>query len=203
MLINSIYNYYLCWSILTVAIKGGLRKSAKEVLEHTDDIKKELDNLVIEENNVKRRLTQAEKADVIEHLDEVAERKKQIIPNGGITKGFSIINPKVMKYWMNFLEKKGVKFEIGTEKAKKILKEERALGIHQRKFINPETNEFEQTIYLYENPSTSTFLEECYHAVQAIEGLPKYIEPIYINGKIYENVDAWEYLAKKKNPWRS
>lgn len=183
---------------LTAVIKGGLRKSAKEVLEHTDDVKKELDNLVIEENNVKRKLTQAEKDEVIKHFDEVAERKKQIIPNGGLTKGFSIINPKVMKYWMNFLEKKGVKFEIGTEKAKKILKEEGALGIHERKFINPETNEFEQTIYLYENPSTSTFLEECYHAVQAIEGLPKYIEPIYIKGKIYENVDAWEYLAKKR-----
>ncbi|VXB82951.1 conserved hypothetical protein [Flavobacterium sp. 9AF] len=56
---------------LTVAIKGGLRKSAKEVLEHTDDVKKELDNLVIEENNVKRRLTSTEKIDVIEHLENL------------------------------------------------------------------------------------------------------------------------------------
>ncbi|UOX34880.1 hypothetical protein LXD69_05055 [Flavobacterium sediminilitoris] len=62
---------------ITAAIKGGLRKSAKEVLEHTDDVEKQLDNLVIEENNVKRKLTQAEKDKVIKHLDEVAESFKK------------------------------------------------------------------------------------------------------------------------------
>ncbi|VXB82932.1 conserved hypothetical protein [Flavobacterium sp. 9AF] len=63
---------------LTAAIKGGLRKSAKEVLEHTDELKKKLDNLVIEENNLKRKLTNDEIDDFFKHLDEVAGFKKAI-----------------------------------------------------------------------------------------------------------------------------
>ena len=48
---------------LTAAIKGGLRKSAKEVLEHTDDLKKTAKNA-----------EEAKQIDeVIEHLEEVAE----------------------------------------------------------------------------------------------------------------------------------
>ncbi|KIX20561.1 hypothetical protein SY27_11660 [Flavobacterium sp. 316] len=58
---------------LTVAIKGDLRKSAQEVLEHTDDVKKKLDNLVIEENNLKRKLTNDEIDDFFKHLEDVAE----------------------------------------------------------------------------------------------------------------------------------
>ena len=58
---------------LTAAIKGGLRKSAKEVLEHSDDVKKKLDNLVIEENNLKRKLTNDEIDDFFKHLEDVAE----------------------------------------------------------------------------------------------------------------------------------
>ena len=72
---------------LTAAIKGGLRKSAKEVLEHTDELKKKLDNLVIEENNLKRKLTNDEIDDFFKHLDEVAGFKKAIIT---LKKGQSI-----------------------------------------------------------------------------------------------------------------
>ena len=58
---------------LTVAIKNGLQKSAKEVLEHTDELQKKLDNLVIEENNLKRKLTNDEIDDFFKHLEKVAE----------------------------------------------------------------------------------------------------------------------------------
>ncbi|CAM4198134.1 MULTISPECIES: cysteine peptidase family C39 domain-containing protein [Flavobacterium] len=48
---------------LTVAIKGGLRKSAKEVLEHSDDVKKTAKNA-----------EEAKQIDeVIKHLEDVAE----------------------------------------------------------------------------------------------------------------------------------
>ncbi|KIX20559.1 hypothetical protein SY27_11645 [Flavobacterium sp. 316] len=61
---------------ITAAIKGGLHKSAKEVLEHTDDLKKKLDNLVIEENNLKRKLTNDEIDDFFKHLEDVADISK-------------------------------------------------------------------------------------------------------------------------------
>ncbi|UOX34878.1 hypothetical protein LXD69_05045 [Flavobacterium sediminilitoris] len=48
---------------LTVAIKGGLRKSAQEALEHTDDLKKTAKN-ADETNQID---------EVIEHLEDVAE----------------------------------------------------------------------------------------------------------------------------------
>ncbi|NHN25528.1 hypothetical protein FIA58_007545 [Flavobacterium jejuense] len=57
---------------ITTAIKGGLRKSAKEVLEHTDDLKKTAKNA-----------DEAKQIDeVIEHLEDVTESfKKRTKPN--------------------------------------------------------------------------------------------------------------------------
>lgn len=168
------------------AIKSGVRNSAKKVLKKRRELKTKLKS--IEDVDEKK---------VINKLEEIIESKKQKA-NGGKTPNFSIVKPKVMKYWMSYLEKKGVKFEIGTENAIKLLNEEEALGLHITRLKNYERYEFEQTIYLYDNPSTSTFLEECYHALQRLDGLPKYMEPITVRGITYKDVDAWEYLAKKR-----
>lgn len=177
---------------LTVALRKSLRKSADDILVNHAD---ELENL---KTNAKNADEVKEIDDLVEHLDEVAEIKKQKNANGGKSPKFSIIKPKVKSYWISFLEKKGIKFEIGSAEAIKLLKKEEALGLHVTRLKNIERNEFEQVIYLYDNPSTSTFLEECYHALQQLEGLPKYMDPITIRGITYENVDAWEYLAKKR-----
>lgn len=188
---------------LTVAIKNGLKRSAKKLVEKEEDLAKleqKLDEAIIEENGKSRKLTQNEKDEIIDELEETIEKRKRSKDgaNGGLSEKFSIVKPKVLKYWTQYLEKRGVKFEIGTEEAIEILKEEDALGLHVRKFTRVETNEFQQTIYLYGNPSTSTFLEECYHAVQTLERVPRRMESITVRGKTYYNVDAWEYLAKRR-----
>lgn len=158
-----------------------------------------MDYAVIEENGRKRKLTKQEKEEILEESKGRTEVKKQNTANGGNSPNFSIVKPKTLKYWTRYLEKRGVKFEIGTEDAIKILEKENALGLHVTTFgKNREINEFTQTIYLYGNPSNSTFLEECYHAVQRLEGLSRHMEPITKYGKTYYNVDAWEYLAKQR-----
>ena len=84
---------------LTIAIKGGLRKSAQKVLEHTDELQKKLDNLVIEENNVKRKLTNDEIDDFFKHLEEVAKVSKRIntVGSGGLLKYEKIISRNMVK----------------------------------------------------------------------------------------------------------
>ena len=188
--------------VATASIRKGLRKAARKLVEKEDDLvrlEKKLDDLLIEEEEgVSRKLTKEEKDEIIDDIERNTELNRQNIANGGKSAKFSIIKPKVLKYWTNYLEKKGVKFEIGTEKAIELLKEHNALGLHVREFLDISTNKIKQTIYLYDNPSTSTFLEECYHAIQALEGLPRHMDPITIRGKTYYGVDSWEYLAKKR-----
>ena len=51
-------------------------------------------------------------------------------------------------------------------------------------------------ITLKENPNVATFYEECYHALQDLNGHPER-GTVYANGgTIYDNVDLWEYDAK-------
>ena len=58
---------------LTVAIKSGLQKSAKELLlEHQDDLNKQLDNLVDE-----GKISKTQKEEVLAHLDEVSGIKEK------------------------------------------------------------------------------------------------------------------------------
>lgn len=178
---------------LTDAIKTSLQKRSRKILSDKSSLEGKLDELV-ESGDVGK----GDRLRVIDEIEEIAQVNRQKLANNGKTPKFSVIKPKVRKYWMSFLQKRGVKFEIGTEKAKKILEKEEALGLHVTRLKNIERYEFEQTIYLYENPSTSTFLEECYHALQQLDGLPKYMEPITVRGVTYSNVNAWEYLAKKR-----
>ncbi len=168
----------------TVLLKGKLTKTAKELVENPN-FEKSLDDLV-----KKRELDEVDKIKIRDEINKVV--------NGGKTPTFSKATKKVKSYWIKFLSKKGVRFEIGTENATKILNKEEALGIHITKFKNSEINEFEQIIYLHENPSTSVFLEECYHALQRLNGLTKYMPPIEVRGVTYTDVNAWEYLAKKR-----
>ena len=87
---------------ITAAIKGSLRKSAKEVLEHTDELQKKLDNLVIEENNLKRKLTNDEIDDFFKHLEEVAERRK--IVDGGL-RGSKVLSTKQKEEILEYSKK--------------------------------------------------------------------------------------------------
>lgn len=48
-----------------------------------------------------------------------------------------------------------------------------------------------------DEPSTTAFLEETYHALQNIEGVQMYKDVTY-KGVLYEKVDNWEFLAKKR-----
>jgi hypothetical protein len=189
--------FTLSGELLSSAAKSRLKVSA-DILVGTklDVLNKHLDDLI-----KKGEIDGVEKLRIKYELKKIGRRKrynKQKIANGGKNPEFSIINPKIKKYWIGYLESRGVIFEIGTPKAKKILKEENAYGIHQRQMINRETNEVRQTIFLLDNPSTTTFLEECYHAVQALEGLPRFIDEVNFRGNTYKHVDAWEYLAKKR-----
>lgn len=165
---------------LTVAIHNGLRKSAKEILKHEDGLRKSAKN-----------------ADEAKQIDVVIEELKRMA-DGGNNPKFSLISKKVKDYWTKFLIKKGVKIEIGTEEANRILDENFADGLFIRKGFNSETNQFkEQIIYLKENPSTSAFSEETYHALQNIEGVQMYKDVTY-KGILYKNVDNWEFLTKKR-----
>ena len=85
---------------LTIAIKNGIRKSAKEVLEHTDDVKKTAKNA-----------EEAKQIDeVIEHLEDVAELdylgKWDNLPVRG--KGYlggKTLRRKEIKFWIDEINK--------------------------------------------------------------------------------------------------
>lgn len=124
------------------------------------------------------------------HLGEVSRTNSKRTPE------FNPVSPKVMKSCISVLERKGVRFEIGTENAKTMLESRKALGLYLG-IWDWQTNTRIRTIYLYENPAASTFLEECYHAVQSLEGLPR-IASVTFKGKTYNDIDNWEFLAKKR-----
>ena len=170
---------YLFWfdlaSLGTDAIlKKMLQKSAKEALDTMpEDITKQ-------------------HPEIKAHLNEISRSNAKLTPE------FNVIPPKILKAWVNYLKVRGVKFEIGTKKAITILQEEKALGIFEWRIINPEINQIKRTIYLYDNPAASTFLEECYHAVQSLNKVPRILEQITYKGKSYYKINNWEYLAKKR-----
>jgi|GEM_PF-2363429 len=58
---------------LSIAIRNRLKSSAEEVLKHTDDIEKELDDLIerTKNNAEKDKITQSDKARLFEHLNEL------------------------------------------------------------------------------------------------------------------------------------
>lgn len=92
-------------------------------------------------------------------------------------------------------EKKGVTFEIGTGVAYlKLYDNNNAEGFFTS---HPLSNgKYKRVIYLKENPDTSTFYEECYHALQDLSGHAEKGTVYYNGGTIYDNVDLWEFDAK-------
>jgi hypothetical protein len=51
------------------------------------------------------------------------------------------------------------------------------------------------TIFLHDPYGAATFIEECIHAEQHISRVPK-IKDIMHKGKLYKQINNWEYLAK-------
>lgn len=92
--------------------------------------------------------------------------------------------------WYNYLSKRGVRFEIGTEKASQVLAKNKAAGLFERNLIDIDTNKFERIIYLPKNYKASAFYEEGLHALDSLKGRPS---RMILNG---ENIDAYEYRAK-------
>jgi len=95
------------------------------------------------------------------------------------------MNPVRMALWRNYLEKRGVRFFIGTPEAELKLHDNKADGLFS-------SNSSTKTIFLHDPPSTATFFEEAFHALQHMRGHPtvKFLE----DGR---KIDAWEYDAKQ------
>ncbi|WEJ99467.1 MAG: LysM domain-containing protein [Candidatus Sphingomonas phytovorans] len=92
--------------------------------------------------------------------------------------------------WYNYLSKRGVKFEIGTDLANAKLAENNAAGLFERRIVDWDLNTTERTIYLPENPNASTFYEEGLHALDSLRARPGTME---LGGR---SIDAYEYRAK-------
>ncbi len=92
---------------LTVAIKNGLQKSAKEVLEHSDDLEKQLDELV-----EKGELDEVGKQKLVDELYEVAGVS---LLNRGRLAG-QILDEVAISKIKAFLSKNKVELQIGNQK---------------------------------------------------------------------------------------
>lgn len=109
---------------------------------------------------------------------------------GGLPEGLNPVPASKLELWQNYLSKRGVKFEIGTERAYAKLAENDAVGLFEQSNYNWELNQYERTIYLPENPNASVFYEEGLHALDSLKGRPRTME---FGGR---PIDAWEYRAK-------
>jgi hypothetical protein len=108
-----------------------------------------------------------------------------------VSEGLNPVPTEKVKFWKGYLEKRGVKFEIGTDKAYDMLKKEDAIGLYTEKLVDIDTNTFERTIYLRKDFNASEFYEESLHAFDSIKGRPRFDD---LNGI---RIKANEYRAKK------
>ena len=97
---------------LTAAIKNGLRKSAKILVKHEDEIRKQLDEVVIEDGNSTRKLSEADKEKFFDELYEVAEIS---FLNRGRLAG-QILDEAAVAKIKSFLSKNKVELQIGNQK---------------------------------------------------------------------------------------
>lgn len=104
--------------------------------------------------------------------------------------GLNPVPAEKFKLWHNYLAKRGVNFEIGTDRAKELLERHDAHGLFERSVVDWETNTVRRTIFLKENPNASTFYEEALHALDSLKGRPGKME---LNGR---EIDAYEFRAK-------
>ncbi|WP_046243576.1 type VI secretion system tube protein TssD [Hymenobacter terrenus] len=105
------------------------------------------------------------------------------LPQRGYEEPTNPVEPRRMALWMGYLERRGVKFEIGTPVAELKLFDSDAVGIYAQ---------HSRTIYLLHPPNVAAFFEEAFHALQHLNN--------HLESKILEDgtvVDAWEYDAKR------
>lgn len=109
---------------------------------------------------------------------------------GGLPEGLNPMPKAKLDFWIDYLTKRGVKLEIGTDEAYRVLNARGAQGLFTSRIVDHETNTFARTIYLPENPNASVFYEEGLHALDSLKGRPHAME---LNGR---TIDAFEYRAK-------
>jgi len=72
---------------LTIAIRNGLKRSAIKLLGKEEDfvkLEKQSDEVLIEENGVQRKLTQDEKDEVLDEVEEAAKLTEDVGGTRGI-----------------------------------------------------------------------------------------------------------------------
>jgi hypothetical protein len=112
----------------------------------------------------------------------------------GLPPGLNPVPENKLKLWTDYLTKRGVRLEIGTDEAYRVLKEQNAQGLFVQKLVDIDTNTFKRTIYLPENPNASVFYEEGLHALDSLKGRSHRME---LNGI---NIDVYEFRAKSILP---
>ncbi|WP_167361351.1 LysM peptidoglycan-binding domain-containing protein [Paracidovorax cattleyae] len=110
--------------------------------------------------------------------------------DSGLPPGLNPVPENKLALWADYLTKRGVKLEIGTDEAYRVLNERGAQGLFMKELVDIDTNAFRRTIYLPENPNASVFYEEGLHALDSLKGRPSRMD---VNGI---NIDAYEYRAK-------
>jgi hypothetical protein len=86
--------------------------------------------------------------------------------------GLNPLDPRKLELWQSYLGKRGVNFEIGTNRANQVLQHENAFGVFEKSLVDIDTNTFNRTIYLRERFNRSEFYEEAFHALDDLKGLP-------------------------------
>lgn len=95
------------------------------------------------------------------------------------------MDPKRMALWIGYLERRGIRFLIGTPEAELKLHDFQAEGFYSGGHAH-------KTIFLRNPPGTATFFEEAFHALQDLHKHP--LVKTLAGG---QEVDAWEYDAKQ------
>ena len=120
-----------------------------------------------------------------------------VVPNSnaskiieGLPEGLNPVPQSKFELWHDYLTNRGVRFEIGTDEAYRVLQENNAQGLFRQRMVDWETNSMERVIYLPENPNASVFYEEGLHALDSLKGRSSRME---FNGL---EIDAFEYRAK-------
>lgn len=151
------------------------KNNGKNIEDKPSNFIEKMRNLQIDNKELQIKLSKA--------LDDLANEYHNPMPE------------KRMKAWIDYLEKKGVTFEIGTGVAYlKLYDNNNAEGFFTSHQLS--NGKYKRVIYLKENPDTSTFYEECYHALQDLSGHTERGTVYYNGGTIYDNVDLWEFDAK-------
>ena len=115
---------------ITVAIKNGLQKSAKEVVEHSDDLEKQLDDLV-EQGQISRNVADEllDNLEVLGELDLMATRKI-----GNL--GGKVATEKQIRQLRGVLKQKGINLILEGD-IKNALNLYKPIVINGNKFDNP------------------------------------------------------------------